>query len=385
MNRRLAIVLLSVLAVGSMGSRPASAADPEAELQRLRAAILISRERVSTYGRDERGLLEALEALDRSISILSEAVAHASHRAERARLLLGEIETELARIARRLERVRRAMSDRAAALYRAGDLGAVRMLFSAESLREFLSRVYALRILLTHDAELLARHRSESEALRLAETRAREASVANDEAAAQRQERAQQLRQEQALKRALAARVHADRSRERSALVELETATRALEETLASLGSSRERPPLEGLFFSALRGALEPPVAAPIASEFGRVVDTEFQTQTLRKGVEFLAPLGSPVRAVAAGRVGFAGWFRGYGRLVILDHGDHYFTVSGHLDSIEVEVGDDVVAGQRIGSVGETGSLSGPRLYFEIRRGGRSLDPRQWIPASQAG
>ncbi|MEE8509057.1 MAG: peptidoglycan DD-metalloendopeptidase family protein [Myxococcota bacterium] len=385
MNRRLAIVLLSALAVGSMGSRPASAADPEAELQRLRAAILISRERVSTYGRDERGLLEALEALDRSISILSEAVAHASHRAERARLLLGEIETELARIARRLERVRRAMSDRAAALYRAGDLGAVRMLFSAESLREFLSRVYALRILLTHDAELLARHRSESEALGLAETRAREASVANDEAAAQRQERAQQLRQEQALKRALAARVHADRSRERSALVELETATRALEETLASLGSSRERPPLEGLFFSALRGALEPPVAAPIASEFGRVVDTEFQTQTLRKGVEFLAPLGSPVRAVAAGRVGFAGWFRGYGRLVILDHGDHYFTVSGHLDSIEVEVGDDVVAGQRIGSVGETGSLSGPRLYFEIRRGGRSLDPRQWIPASQAG
>ncbi len=385
MNRRLAIVLLSALAVGSMGSRPASAADPEAELQRLRAAILISRERVSTYGRDERGLLEALEALDRSISILSEAVAHASHRAERARLLLGEIETELARIARRLERVRRAMSDRAAALYRAGDLGAVRMLFSAESLREFLSRVYALRILLAHDAELLARHRSESEALRLAETRAREASVANDDAAAQRQERAQQLRQEQALKRALAARVHADRSRERSALVELETATRALEETLASLGSSRERPPLEGLFFSALRGALEPPVAAPIASEFGRVVDTEFQTQTLRKGVEFLAPLGSPVRAVAAGRVGFAGWFRGYGRLVILDHGDHYFTVSGHLDSIEVEVGDDVVAGQRIGSVGETGSLSGPRLYFEIRRGGRSLDPRQWIPASQAG
>ncbi len=71
MNRRLAIVLAIALAAGSMGSRPATAADPEADLQRLRAAILISRERVSTYGRDERGLLEALEALDRSISILS--------------------------------------------------------------------------------------------------------------------------------------------------------------------------------------------------------------------------------------------------------------------------------------------------------------------------
>ena len=165
----------------------------------------------------------------------------------------------------------------------------------------------------------------------------------------------------------------------------METATRALEETLVGLGSSPERPPLEGLDFSKLRGTLELPVAAPIVGEFGRVVDTEFQTQTLRKGVEFLAPFGSPVRAVAAGRVGFAGWFRGYGRLVILDHGDRYFTVSGHLDSIEVEVGEDVGAGHPIGSVGETGSLSGPRLYFEIRRGGRSLDPRQWLPSRQAG
>ena len=385
MKRWLVFALACVLAMGSLASRPASAVDPEFELKRLRAAILVSRERVSTYGRDERGLLEALEALDRSISILSGVVTQAASRAEGARLHLGEIEIEWVRMTRRLEEVRRAMSDRAAALYRAGELGAVRMLFSAQSLREFLSRIYALRLLLAHDAELLGRHRSASEALRLAETRAREASAASDEAAARLLERSEQLSGERALKRELAERVHADRARERSALVEMETATRALEETLVGLGSSPERPPLEGLDFSKLRGTLELPVAAPIVGEFGRVVDTEFQTQTLRKGVEFLAPFGSPVRAVAAGRVGFAGWFRGYGRLVILDHGDRYFTVSGHLDSIEVEVGEDVGAGHPIGSVGETGSLSGPRLYFEIRRGGRSLDPRQWLPSRQAG
>jgi septal ring factor EnvC (AmiA/AmiB activator) len=100
--------------------------------------------------------------------------------------------------------------------------------------------------------------------------------------------------------------------------------------------------------------------------------------------VVFEAPLGTPVQAVAAGRVRFAGWFRGYGRLAILDHGDGYFTVSGHLDELDVEVGDVLQTRQLIGTVGETGSLSGPRLYFEIRQGAQALDPREWLQAPGA-
>ena len=81
----------------------------------------------------------------------------------------------------------------------------------------------------------------------------------------------------------------------------------------------------------------------------------------------------------------FAGWFRGYGRLVILDHGDRYFTVSGHLAELAVEVGDAVAAGEAIGAVGDTGSLSGARLYFEIRRGSEPLDPRDWLASADPG
>ena len=118
-------------------------------------------------------------------------------------------------------------------------------------------------------------------------------------------------------------------------------------------------------------------LAEPIL--FGRVVDAELLTETFHSGLLFEAPLGTPVEAVAAGRVRFAGWFRGYGQLVILDHGDGYFSVSGHLDSLEVAVGDAVQARHAIGRVGETGTLAGPRLYFEIRRGGEPLDPADWL------
>ena len=89
--------------------------------------------------------------------------------------------------------------------------------------------------------------------------------------------------------------------------------------------------------------------------------------------------LGESVSAVADAAVRFAGWFRGYGRIVILDHGDGYFSVSGHLDELFVAVGDSVQEGDTLGTVGETGSLSGPRLYFEIRAGKNPVDPARWL------
>ena len=88
---------------------------------------------------------------------------------------------------------------------------------------------------------------------------------------------------------------------------------------------------------------------------------------------------GEPVYATAAGRVRFADWFRGYGRMLILDHGEGYFTVMGHLDALDVTVGQEVAAGDRVGAAGETGSLSGARLYFEIRSGADAVDPAEWL------
>jgi septal ring factor EnvC (AmiA/AmiB activator) len=75
----------------------------------------------------------------------------------------------------------------------------------------------------------------------------------------------------------------------------------------------------------------------------------------------------------------FSGWFRGYGQMVILDHGGDDVTVSGYLDELRVEAGDEVRSGDVIGTVGETGSLSGPGLYFEIRHAGQPVDPTTWL------
>ncbi|HXV35718.1 MAG TPA: peptidoglycan DD-metalloendopeptidase family protein, partial [Myxococcota bacterium] len=299
---------------------------------------------------------------------------------ERARETLERVEADTEAIRARRATLERAMSQRAVALYKAGAAGPVRLLFASESLRDLLARLNTLKLLLAHDVELLERHRAASAALLESEARAREALAGRDRALARLRERSEQLDAERAVKRSLVARLYTDRARERAALVELETAARAFEETLSALREAPARDPTPaGRAFASLREQIAAPVAAPIAAPFGRVVDAEFKTETFRSGVEFDAPLGAPVEAVAEGRVRFAGWFRGYGKLVILDHGDDYFTVSGHLADIRVEVGDEVAAREVIGSVGDTGSLAGPRLYFEIRHGREPQDPREWL------
>ncbi len=369
--------LLAVLLAAAPGAR----AEREAELEQLRSAIEASRQRVGAYEREGRGLLETLEALDRAAAALEADVRRAAGEAEAARRSLASLEAARERQGRRLAGTRAALATRAVALYKAGEVGPVRVLFAPGGPRDFLARVGALRRLIGRDAELLARHREQAAALAEAESRARAASAREATAARELAARSAALDREREGKRRLVARIGADRARERGALIEFETAARALEQALGALEEEPAGPEAgaAGPPFASLRGALPAPLEAPIVGEFGRVVDAEFRTKTFRKGVEFAAPRGTPVAAVAPGRVRYAGWFSGYGRLVILDHGDQYFSVSGHLDEVQVSVGQTLARGDRIGSVGESGSLAGPRLYFEIRRGSEPLDPRQWL------
>lgn len=94
-------------------------------------------------------------------------------------------------------------------------------------------------------------------------------------------------------------------------------------------------------------------------------------------GLEVRASVGAVVRAVYPGRVAFADRYGPYGRIVILDHGDHYYTVSGDLDEIDVKIGQDVGPGDRIGTVGDDGQ--GPMLYFEVRHGSQTVAPGPWL------
>jgi septal ring factor EnvC (AmiA/AmiB activator) len=140
-------------------------------------------------------------------------------------------------------------------------------------------------------------------------------------------------------------------------------------------------PPLD-TEFGQRRGKLRLPVSGEVLARFGSPRhSSEGANAPTWKGVFIRAATGADVHAVAAGRVVFADWLRGFGNLLILDHGDGFLSVYGNNESLLKNLGDQVASGDVIAEVGNTGGNSEPGLYFEIRFQGRPLDPLRWAQA----
>ena len=388
------LMLGSPLSAASAGPRQAARPSLKAKQEALgeaRRQLDQARERASVARQREVSLLAELEAIDRTAAAKRAAVQQLDRRIE-------QVENELARLEGRQDRVAEDLVGQQAAL--AARLEALARLAAAPTgpvwdtspaalvrrraiadlagiAREDLDRLFQYDVTadrLTARQEATARARAELVGLR----RAVEA------------ERAQVATQAER-RRALLASVREDRATHERLASELSEATRRLEALVRSLA---RRPPTQraltrtapvapprgpAVGLGRERGQLPWPADGRIVADFGPQTHPRFGTETLRSGIDIGAPEGAPIRAVAAGSVAYRGWLKGYGNLVVLDHGDGYHTLYAHAAQTLVDEGDQVKAGELIGRVGDTGSVEGPRLYFEVRYQGRAEDPQLWL------
>ena len=176
-----------------------------------------------------------------------------------------------------------------------------------------------------------------------------------------------------------------------AAAAELERSARATQRLLAMLerkrrdeaaklkGEGRDPQPYSGDFAKG-EGQLDWPLRGQVVGRFGIETHPRFGTQIHNDGIDIAAPVGSSVHTVAKGRVDFVSDdYEGVGGMVVLNHGDGYFTLYSHLSDVSVKSGQEVLAGATVGHSGETGSLKGPVLHFEVRKGSAALDPERWL------
>jgi septal ring factor EnvC (AmiA/AmiB activator) len=126
-------------------------------------------------------------------------------------------------------------------------------------------------------------------------------------------------------------------------------------------------------------GALSWPVEGKVIESFGRQRNPKFSTFTSNNGLKIEGVPGTEVRAVFQGTVLFSQWFKGYGNLIILDHGNRVFSLYGNLKAASVAVGDRIATGQTIAGVGDSEDATSGYLYFEIRQDNRPEDPQKWL------
>ncbi|MBU1399357.1 MAG: peptidoglycan DD-metalloendopeptidase family protein, partial [Proteobacteria bacterium] len=176
------------------------------------------------------------------------------------------------------------------------------------------------------------------------------------------------------------------KSLEIAAVKSLEEAARTLDNVIKSLSTETDKTghaynaSLKGL--ESLKGLLNQPVRGRIVSPFGAYTDPKYNVVNFRSGIDIEAERGEPIKSVVAGKIIYSGWLKGYGNMIIIDHGDSYYTVYAHLEENFKSKGDLVEAEEVIATAGDAGSLSGPGLYFEVRHHGKPVDPVEWFKPS---
>ncbi|WIG92528.1 peptidoglycan DD-metalloendopeptidase family protein [Myxococcus sp. SDU36] len=370
------LLALGLWASTAVAAAPATAAE-EAEQAAVRERLSAQRATLALVEAKKLSVLEGVE-------LMQEMAAFSRRRVRslegdlavfRRRVLLAE--REQAVLAEALTLQLRRLSPRLRTLYRLMRRRPLEVLLSAEDFAALVWRARALEASMSGDLELL---RTVQRVARLQRQATRElerlqASLAARMAFLQEQERLAHLQQE-GLEEVVGT-LAGEAELARRAVRELEQADAELTRMVLDL---KELPATSG--FGALRGKLPRPVSGLVEVGFGKVVNPRFNTVTVQKGLDIRAAPGSPVRAVAEGTVAYAGALRGYGNLLILDHGDGYHTLMAHLASITPELGGRVLPGDVVGEVGDTGSLKGAYLYFEVRKSGQAVDPAPWLAPS---
>jgi septal ring factor EnvC (AmiA/AmiB activator) len=185
--------------------------------------------------------------------------------------------------------------------------------------------------------------------------------------------------------------IQSQRQEYEAAAAELERTAHRIQSLLAQIERRRraenERARVEGRNpqpysgdFARGQGQLDWPVRGELVGHFGIETHPRFHTQLRNEGVDIASPLGTPVRSVAKGRVDFASDdFEGVGGMVVLNHGDGWYTLYEHLSEVLVKSGQEVAPGTVIGKVGDEGSLKGPILHFEVRKGSAAMNPESWL------
>jgi septal ring factor EnvC (AmiA/AmiB activator) len=277
------------------------------------------------------------------------------------------------------------VASRMVALYKLNWLGKFHMLASAESLHELLQRKTAIERILTYDQKVIKALIENQSSLKKVQSQLESHRDAKRQRAAEYQKQIERMANERAERTSLLARVRKEKSAQLLAIDSLKEAARNLDHKMNDLStqlaalapneySGREP-------FQTYKGLLKMPVKGKIISLFGKFKNTQFNTLNFRSGIEIQTERGEPIQAVYGGKILYADWFKGYGNMIIIDHGDNYYTVYGHIEEAFKTAGDLVEAGEVMATAGDTGSINGPKLYFEIRHHGKPLDPTQWLEA----
>ena len=382
------LCLLPVFCTGAAQPAGPSAADKE-ELRQLRGRIEALQKRLDASEETRSEAADALRESERAISDANRALRELADQQREVNTRLGALEQQSRRVSGGIAAQQAQLSRMLYQQYTSGQPDALKLVLNREDPNRIAREFHYLTHLARARGELIRGLRSNLSRLNALalDTRKQRDELAAIRTAQQAQRA--RLEDEKRARRQVLQKVSLQVTRQRREISTLKRDENRLARLVEQLSQMLSRARPEGLrnerlpdasgdgnAFSQLKGQLRLPVRGELRNRFGGQREDSGLSW---KGLFIAAPAGQDVKAIAAGRVVFADWLRGFGNLLIIDHGGGYMSLYGYNEALYKQVGETARGGETVAAVGNSGGNGDSGLYFEVRYQGKAFDPLSWI------
>jgi len=359
--------------------------DQRRQLDELRQRIARLQEQIAAQEKSETSALEFLRSLDEQIDLTHRLAGQLRKQERDKRAKIDNAEQVRQRTKDELQRLKQIAADRAVLFYKYGRLQDVEIFLTSRSLNQMLLWAKYHQQLGDNDRRILNGIAKKREQISGQKTLLTAELQTQQRILSEKQKEEEALKKRRAQRQEVLKKVRNDKSFYQAQLAETQKAMARIRQLISSAEAKAPRRESARAVgdgsFQTLRKAMPWPVDGRIVSRYGSYRHPVLNTITNNLGID-IAPqggVGAPVRSVANGRVTAITWQRGYGNLMIISHAEGYYTVYTHLADLNVSLNEDVAAEQVIGTVGETGSLLGTTLHFQVWNREEALNPEDWL------
>ncbi len=366
------------ISFGTVWATPADQIDKnitqkKKDLKDIKKEINLTRAKEKRARGKETSILEALHLLEVEVYRKEKELKQMEMQLTQTQEKLLQTRHQTAVLSKAMESTKEELLSRLIALYKMGRIPVGGLLLTSKSYPDLLRLDKYLRVIVDYDARLV-----ETYGYQVVLKERYQEELMQDQFQWQRsiseiERKKREITKISEEKRALLKSIQDQKVVYQRVLLELEERAKELQSLVARLEREKSLLAYGKSRYETLKGKLTPPVQGKVISLF---------KEKGQNGIEIKAPMGAEIRAVLSGKVLYADWFKGFGNIVIIDHGDQTVTVSGYCSELLKKSGDRVSQGEAIALIGSAGSLKGPCLYFEIRRHGKAQDPMEWLSPS---
>ena len=356
----------------------------QVELKEIQKKIADKKARIQKAEKKEEKVISDLDCIEKELFKKRKDLKYYEVNLKKQEEAITGLNQKIEKLTAEVTEEEKFLADRVKILYELGRLNFAKAIFSSDSFATLIRRYSYLTRLINYNVGTLNDFSQKLDLLQEETQKIKETEKELEVLSKQTRSVQKKILTHQEEKTLLLAKVRSEKETQLKALEELKQASQRLQGLIDKLDKQKTITSLPSLRFPlgypfSLKGKLDFPVEGKVVTFFGEHEDPELAAVSFNKGIEIAAQMRSPIKSVLKGTVIYSGWFKGYGNIIIIDHGFGLYTLFGHVSELLKQVGDSVTTGETIALVGDTGSLRGPNLYFEIRHHGQPLDPLGWL------